>query len=205
MKKYLSLFIAAVSITSFAYGQTEGETIDKWQKRIVAGQKLMGDVIKVQNTTSTPTPVAATTTPTPTATPAVDWKFVNDKLQNALADTLTKTTNALGDATDFLKAQLPDVIRQLLVWKAIEAAIWCFIPLIVFLYILHKLKKAYNASTWNHRDGPTNRAAWVTMFYSILTFIAGATVVDCSNLTWLQIWVAPKIYLIEYVKTLIQH
>ena len=38
-------------------------------------------------------------------------------------------TNATGTALDFLDAEIPDVIQQLLVWHAIESFIWFFLGL----------------------------------------------------------------------------
>src|SRR3982751_6068040 len=77
---------------------------------------------------------AEASAPSPTVTPnptVENLKWVNDKLQSALADTLNKATTVAGDAKDFIAGQLPDVIKQLLVWKFFES----LAPIIFFAII----------------------------------------------------------------------
>ena len=42
---------------------------------------------------------------------------MNEQLQNALVNLLTKVTSGMDTATAFLSAELPEVVQQLLVWK----------------------------------------------------------------------------------------
>ena len=42
---------------------------------------------------------------------------MNEQLQNALVDLITKVTSGMDTATAFLAGELPDVVQQLLRWK----------------------------------------------------------------------------------------
>src|SRR5437773_4823709 len=66
--------------------------------------------------------------PIPAPSPDTRLSLVNQKLQDALADTITKATTVAGEAKDFMVEQLPDVIRQLLLWKFFEN----LLPMVVF-------------------------------------------------------------------------
>lgn len=59
---------------------------------------------------------------------------MNELLQKALVDIITKTTTGMETAISFLSSELPDVIYQLLMWKMIEDLIklglWMTLPLI---------------------------------------------------------------------------
>src|SRR4051812_16717463 len=47
-----------------------------------------------------------------------------DKLKDALAELITGVTQTAGQAKDFLVSEVPDVVKQLLVWKAAESALF---------------------------------------------------------------------------------
>lgn len=121
-----------------------------------------------------------------------------DKLQSALADMVNKSVQVAGDAKDFLVAQLPDVIRQLLAWKMAEAAIWFIATSAVFFF---GLKYLIRLSRFFYRE-------YVPEGF-ILVVLGGIAVIVSAGLALshlmlvLQIWIAPKIYLIEYSEALI--
>lgn len=154
---------------------------------------------------------AASPTPTPSPTsPFANCSWVGDKLQNALADVITKVVKAAGDATDFLIKELPDVIKQLLWWKAIQSLYWCIWP-IIFTIIMYRIslhwKNKISKDDWGEcLDEPIPTLKVVAFcIFCVATLIGIFSIFQCFNLEWLQIWVAPKVYLIEYANKLIHN
>lgn len=164
---------------------------------------------------------------------------MNEQLQQALAQILNRTVEGIDAGTQFLSAQLPDVIQQLLIWKFWYHLIVMVAPLVVLAVLgtaLYKVVKAIDNHPLNkanrlieqcrkrwdmaparsdeeraaHTEWKAARAARDQLTDNRPTLGAAATVLGVAtfittfitayfvNLTWLQILVAPKIYLIEY-------
>jgi Na+-transporting NADH:ubiquinone oxidoreductase subunit NqrE len=118
---------------------------------------------------------------------------MSDKLESVLVDAIQKTQAGIGEAVDFAITQAPDVIQQLLLWKTIQS-LAIFIPLVLialaFLgWIVWAVKKEKDYS-----EG----YAFLTMGFFVFSALA------CNQLTWLKIWIAPKLYLVEYAASLVK-
>jgi hypothetical protein len=128
---------------------------------------------------------------------------MNDELQKALAVMLQKTTQATEAGAAFLQAELPDVIRQLLLWHAVRSGV-IFIALIIACVALSKwsiaMKNKYVASTEDSAYG--GEEGYAIACGALGLCAAGSLICVFNNLAWLQIWLAPKVYLIEYAARL---
>lgn len=121
-------------------------------------------------------------------------------IQNVLQGTLIDIINGVVSAKDFLLEQTPDVLRQLLLWKMLES----LIPFIlgIFICIIMTVYWWYYVSKF---DCLTESQAFGLGLGGITgTLILTLSTTACYSLTWLQIWIAPKIYLIEYAAELIK-
>jgi len=132
-------------------------------------------------------------------------QVVVDPLKQALAEILTKATSGIEKGIDFLSAELPDVIEQLLLWKMWESLVgnillWLFAFIIPAMLVFGNFKEG----TRNfQRTEP--RAPGIKLIIGALWLLFGLIPVSTANdLVWLQIWLAPKIYLIEYAAQLIK-
>lgn len=138
---------------------------------------------------------------------------MNDQLQAALADILTKTTTAVEAGVDFLQAELPDVIQQLLAWKLAYSVATILVGTVALLLVgwsfrFYKKEWLLDSEGRRHRykttivfdsDGdvhPGIIGLIGAQIFGTVVFFAGL------NFTWLQILIAPKIYLIEYAASL---
>ena len=126
---------------------------------------------------------------------------MNEQLQKALIELIGKASNGIDASVSFLSAEIPDVIHQLLVWYAIESAIYTVIGVaIVSMWIACERFALKKISDWDWAIED------VFMHYVLLgTFpriAAFVTVCVMVNLDWLKIWIAPKIWLIEYASQL---
>lgn len=130
-----------------------------------------------------------------------------EQLNEALAKLITQATAGNDTSVDFLQAQLPDVIVQLLMWHGVKSGILFVIGILIFIglviadiYFGNKLYKILE-------EGNDTESFW--LFYIFIGSMFRATLlaainITFLNLTWLQIWIAPKVWLIEYAARLVQ-
>lgn len=124
---------------------------------------------------------------------------MNEELQKALFSILSSTINAATAAKDFLISEMPEVIRQLLMWKAIDSGIGFAVGVAWIIAAFFIAKKVRAMLAENELDFPEMALSTG----GALCLVLGVSV--CAhNLVWLQILVAPKIYLIEYAASLVK-
>ena len=126
---------------------------------------------------------------------------MNEQLQQALAALLNKTVSGIEAGASFLQAELPDVIQQLLTWKLAQASVMaaaCVLGIIISFLLLRLVAK----HTDNDQILSIEGGGIPTAIMAIS--LGGFSVARLSS--WgsdaIQIWLAPKIYLIEYAASL---
>lgn len=134
-----------------------------------------------------------------------------DKLKDALAQMITGVTQTAGQAKDFIVSQLPDVVKQLLMWKMAESIWQMFLPaivLIVAVRICSKYRAKGREKDWKYiaENEEADALKQIIPFALLHAWMGAMAIWFClsANITWLQIWIAPKVYLIEYAKTLVK-
>lgn len=137
---------------------------------------------------------------------------MNDQLQKALADLLAKANQGIDAGASFLQAQLPDVIQQLLVWKAVQnlvmipfmcLAVWGLVKVLLSIHRAKEIGLWRRGSECSWEKGPQiSSLAYFAAVVSMLlgSFMAWAAVMNL--LTVVKIWLAPKVFLIEYAASL---
>lgn len=120
---------------------------------------------------------------------------VNEQAQKVLADLLQKASNGIDSAVSFSQAQIPDVIHQLMIWNAVSSAL-------VQIFCVFLITGCYFMAikAWKTRDGDIIFPSWIAS----VIFISGGFIGFFSNFDWLKIYLAPKLYLIEYAANLIK-
>lgn len=151
---------------------------------------------------------------------------MNEQLQQSLAVILNKAIAGVEAGAAFLGAQLPDVIQQLLVWKLVVSSFTALAGLLfvlpIVLLALHirrgptlEYKGDPQGATFRERDDRYKSTVfWSTsgeledvptvpaIIFGTVTAAGGALVFVVNASTALQIWLAPKIFLIEYAANL---
>lgn len=149
---------------------------------------------------------------------------MNEQANKVLAELLQKASSGIDAAVSFSQAQIPDVIHQLLVWNFIHSLIWTVIalasiPLVVWFVRIQCKKQeigtigreGYSWEKGNPRYATT--LIWDYKGELNLTIIPFSAVLfgwalfvfsTIANPTWLKIWLAPKLYLIEYAASLMK-
>lgn len=119
---------------------------------------------------------------------------MNEQAQKVLADLLQKASNGIDSAVSFSQAQIPDVVHQLLMWNAISSIVVQLLCLFIIAVCFVMCVKTY------HYD--------IDAFFLSLVFSIIASSISLfflfSSFDWLKIWVAPKLYLIEYAASLMK-
>lgn len=128
-----------------------------------------------------------------------------EPLKQAVADMIQAATKSAGEAKDFLAGQIPDVIRQLLMWEMAQSIVYCLIGIAMMIVWIKAARRYYAfgcKEEWEF-DVSDNLIPASFIFGMVSIFWIGGTIAFL-NTTWLQIWLAPKVYLIEFARDLIK-
>lgn len=130
---------------------------------------------------------------------------MNEQLQTSLAEILEKVTTGATTASNFLMEETPEVVRELLLWYGVKNFIYfVFALLILLVWFLYekwllgwcKANLGADGEQWFGFYGLLGSLPRFAMLIASLSFF--------FNIEWLQIWLAPKIWLIEYTAKLVQ-
>ena len=128
---------------------------------------------------------------------------MNTILEQYLAKVGEKVLTVADKGMELAAEQVPDYIQQLLMWYGIRQFI-VFVVSIAFM--IGVVIAAYKWVKWIRTDGFDEESEFKYILYTIFWLTeAFVFVVAISNinLEWLQIWLAPKVWLIEYAGKLI--
>ena len=132
-------------------------------------------------------------------------KVMKEQLQEALASLIGTATSGIEKGTEFLVAELPDVVYQLLLWYGVSSAVSSVLGIIMVICATLLIKRVLtsdkeNSIFYDEYKGLSD-VGFTTVTISGISIIAGA-VLTGKVMGALQIWIAPKIWLIEYVASL---
>lgn len=126
-------------------------------------------------------------------------------LEAALADMITRATTSAGKATDFLVAEVPEVLEQLVMWYGVKSGLLCLIGVIGLIFTVRFIKRNSGCGkqkddgkyryTLTHDSYGTVGPHCLALVASLAPFIGFYCLL---NLEWLQILIAPKVWLIQY-------
>nr|DAY73724.1 MAG TPA: hypothetical protein [Caudoviricetes sp.] len=161
---------------------------------------------------------------------------VKNKASDVLLNMVNVTIQTMNDVVEFGKQQIPEVIHQLLMWKAVESFLGFAMNVVLIIIAIllmtrwgkkvgtsmaEKRKKAqkdyqegaqwtrYGSGTavtsvsYDFFMGGSMLVRWVVVFIGGMLFISSVSAA-LHSLDWLKIWIAPKVYLIEYAATLVK-
>lgn len=141
-------------------------------------------------------------------------------LEGALVDIIQQVSGGVKQGVDFLQAEIPDVVRQLLVWKLVSALVYAVFGIGVIAVSVALMFKAlkkpqpikpdahsrygnYPLSLCYDEDGDTHPG--ILFIPLVLTgFIIFGLGYASNVMTAVQIYIAPKVWLIEYAASLVK-
>lgn len=127
---------------------------------------------------------------------------MNEQANKILAELLQKASNGIDAAMSFSQAQIPDVIHQLLVWNFAVSIIFSLMGVVLFIAIQYGVWRGikYLRKQWKGDDFIEHPEVILMAMIWTLTLSPLAWI----DLVWLKIWLAPKLYLIEYAASLVK-
>jgi hypothetical protein len=126
-----------------------------------------------------------------------------EALDKAVSNLIQFSTDKGAKLVDWLYAQAPEVVEQLLVWHFAESLIVfviCFFFIAIYPFVLYKIARSLYVKFDVSKMRDEFNFWYPTVMISVLTIALSQI---CSwqtvNLAWLKIWLAPKVYLLEYI------
>lgn len=147
---------------------------------------------------------------------------IENKLEQAVVHLIDKSIAGIDTAVDFLSAEIPVYIEQLLMWYALSGIVRATIAalfVVLGAVLMLKIVKGYNQlKALSDAEQHENPNSWFSRGYygeaeptikCIICFIVGALCLLCGVLGVLhnimeplQIMVAPHVWLVEYATQL---
>ncbi|STH60706.1 Gene 34 protein [Escherichia coli] len=140
---------------------------------------------------------------------------MEEQANKILVELLQKASNEIDAAVPFSQAQIPDVVHQLLIWSFVHSALFQVAGLLLLIAAIKLPSFARternNGERWTSFDGRPNDGRFIssvyydicTVFVPIFGSIMGVLII-AFNFEWLKIWLAPKLFLIEYAASLVK-
>ena len=119
-----------------------------------------------------------------------------------LADNLTEITelakSGVIQAVAFMKAQMPELVEQIFSYYTTINVIGIVVSLVGIIASIFGLKEASK----RYKKNSCSDSASVIGTVSVCVIIAAIVVIICNSISLIQISIAPKLFLIEYIKGL---
>ncbi|HGC0330088.1 TPA: hypothetical protein ACIY1F_004414 [Escherichia coli] len=149
---------------------------------------------------------------------------MQEEANKILVDLLKKASDGIDSAIAFSQAQIPDVVHQLLVWNMVDSLIKTLIAISTIPLVIWFMKKQYQKVEIGKFDNegwswekwkPKYKQTMIWESNGEISFLilplaavfvlwVSFIIAVVTNMTWLKIWLAPKLYLIEYAASLIK-
>jgi len=117
-----------------------------------------------------------------------------------LDDILLKLLTGITEGGQFLVAELPEVIQQLLHWYFAKSVIYSLIGFFLAYVVYRIVKFAIHFYKTDESYDAEPKVFVIVLLGSVVGFIG----VFFVSLDWLQILIAPKVWLIEYASELVK-
>lgn len=138
-------------------------------------------------------------------------QIINTNLQDALSLVIGKTMQGVDASVDFLQQEIPDVIYQLILWYGVKSAVTALFAIIGIILLVVSGKKLVSYIAKNYKEWGDEAVAIGGMFIgipSVCTYLFALyrvwEVCYTNLMTALQIWIAPKIFLLDYASSFIK-
>lgn len=125
---------------------------------------------------------------------------MNEQAQQALANLLSMAVDGLNGAVEFSKAQLPEVVEQLLMWHMAESLISFVLGILFMVAFPWGMFKVHKAI----QEEKIDDVLYAIAIPLAVAGFSGGFVATAEGLEWLKIMIAPKLYLLEYAAQLVK-
>ena len=127
---------------------------------------------------------------------------MNEQLQAELLNLIQSVKEGAITAGQFLQSEVPDVVQQLLLWHGVHNfmifVLWSIFSIITAYAWYRVVKHGLSDNCGEEIIGMGGLALFPTIV-SLIVFVD-----NIIDLTWLKIWIAPKVWLLEYVTGMVK-
>ena len=141
---------------------------------------------------------------------------MNEQLETQLVEILQSVSTSVGDAKEFIIAELPDVVQQVLSWYTVLSVVENILAILLLIVIGYMIRnmilkpKSMNTANLVQRLSfmkdpyAENGIEYSPAVLLVIAVTFGLFLVAMSklNIVFLKILIAPKLWLIEYAATL---
>lgn len=130
---------------------------------------------------------------------------MNANLDTAIQALITKAIDGVDASVTFLQAEIPDYVYQLLLWYGVKSAIVASVFFIVVVVCAIGCVKLVKHANKPDTDDDSKDGAWIaTVFITLFVVIPSVILFFIYALEALQIYIAPKVWLLEYASGLVK-
>lgn len=123
---------------------------------------------------------------------------MENSLESQLANVLEKALQIAEQTGEFVIEQAPEILREFYLWHIVDYSIGILFYIVLLVIITFLIRYFGVRDEWEFYDGTLVALSWVGGALGL--FSLWALYYNISKL--LQIWLAPKFYLVEYLLTL---
>ncbi len=120
--------------------------------------------------------------------------MIEQKLMQYLPDPNTVKEN-IGAAVDMLQEQAPLLVKELMRWHFCQSLILFLVGMAISIVAIIVTKIVYKAVARYDKKDEYFRFGCL----SLLFFLIPSSIMMCQNVIWLKIWIAPRLFLMEYI------
>jgi len=115
-----------------------------------------------------------------------------------LQDTLTEALEALQQGKDFILQKAPAVIQEFIAWKRAEHLVLTAVAALVIVAALLTVR-------WALKKDDHEELFAIAAICSGGVAIGAGIIFSFHAFSALQVWIAPRVYLLEYVASALKH
>ena len=127
---------------------------------------------------------------------------MNEQLEKTLQSALIDLIETATTAKDFIIAEIPDVVNQLLIWEATKSGLSTAFSILLIVIFFIAWKKIIQIEKYLKENNSQFEYNLYGLSFAVSVIIYIPITIQFTSLDWLKIWIAPKLYLIEYAAEL---
>lgn len=127
-------------------------------------------------------------------------KQLEAKASELLVKMIDVTVQSVSDVVEFGKQQIPEVIHQLLMWNIMKASIWVVLSAAFSIGLVMLVNRKKSAL----EEAETGLGICIQIFGWLIALLLGGSIFINNLLDAVYIWIAPKVWLIEYASELVK-
>ncbi|QNU44376.1 hypothetical protein IDH70_04925 [Mixta calida] len=127
--------------------------------------------------------------------------MMNQQTDKVIAELIQKAMTGVDQAVQFSKDQLPDVVEQLMHWKMVSYGMRIFTCALIFTAMCFLFRKS---CSW-YKGGASESMGFFGFGCSGLIGLPALIIIFANVGNLIQLWLAPKVWLIEYAAQLVSN